>query len=72
MFWISPVRMLMNKGECSHILISAVQISSSLSLSLSLSLSSLSSLEVTLQEFKSTIDHLHVLLCTFRGQACHF
>ena len=36
MFWISPVRMLMNKGECSHMLISAVQISSSLSLSLSL------------------------------------
>ena len=76
MFWISPVRMLMNKGECSHMLISAVQISSSLSLSLSLSLypllSSLSSLEVFLQEFKSTIDYLHVLLCTFRGQACHF
>jgi hypothetical protein len=25
-----------------------------------------------LQKFISTIDHLHVLLCTFRSQTCHF
>ena len=37
MLWISPVRMLMNRGDCSHMFISDVQIkSSSLSLFLSL------------------------------------
>ena len=33
---------------------------------------SLSSLKVLLQEFVSTIDYLHVLLCTFLGQTSHF
>ncbi len=73
MLWISPVRMLMNKGDYSHLLINDVQISSSLSLYLSSLLSLCSTSFIVLsQVFIRAVDHLHVLLCALGSQACYF
>ena len=74
MLWISPVRILMKKGDYSHLLINDVQISSSLSLSFSLISLSLcsTSFKVLSQIFIGAVDHLHVLRRALGSQACYF
>ena len=65
---------LMNKRDCSLLLIDCIQLSSSLipSLSLSFSLSSIcsTSFKALFQVFTRAVDHLHVLRCALWSQAC--